>query len=324
MQEVIAALHELLASGGRGALATVVRTSGSTPQQPGARLLLRGDGSLVGTVGGGAIEHEVVAALRVARETGASQLMARELGYDLGMCCGGRMEIFVEPLEPSPRLILFGAGHVAKPTAALARSVGFRVMVVDEREEQNTGERFPGCERQVDEPTGVLRRVAPGERDFILIATHDHRLDEEILALALALDARPRYIGLVGSRRKTFRLLQRIARRRGGVGDLPGVLEGVYAPVGLDIGAVGPEEIAVSIVGELVALRHGRVSSHLRAVDQLLRLGLLATTAEPHHHAEAEAEAEAATEAGAAATASASGTGTGTEATRPRAPIEVG
>ena len=124
-------------------------------------------------------------------------------------------------------------------------------MVADEREELATPERFPGCAIQVTDPASWVRRQVFGERDWLLIATHDHQLDEEILGLALA--QKPRYIGLVGSRRKVFRFLQRISAR------LPGLdLGRLYAPVGLDIGAVGPEEIAVSIMGELVALRHGK------------------------------------------------------------------
>src|SRR5262245_52614858 len=145
MREVAQAVLELLESGQRGALATVVRASGSTPQEAGARLLLRADGSFVGTVGGGAIERAVLAALEEALRTNTREVLVRELGYDLGMCCGGRMEVLIEPIEGAPRLVLFGAGHVAKPTAALARSIGFDVRVVDERAELLTPERFPGC-----------------------------------------------------------------------------------------------------------------------------------------------------------------------------------
>jgi xanthine dehydrogenase accessory factor len=276
VRQVAEALLEVLASGGRGALATVVRTAGSVPQQAGARLLLRDDDRTVGTVGGGAIEHAVLEAMREARRTGQSQLLTRDLGYDLGMCCGGRMEIFIEPIEGAPRLWLFGAGHVARPTAVLARTAGFDVTVIDERETLNNEERFPACQRQVDEPTTFFRRLprALGDRDWLLIVTHDHRLDEEILELAV--QQRPRFIGLVGSQRKTFRLLQRIGARLGGAG--PGslpvpsslALDRVYAPVGLDIGAIGPEEIAISIVAEMVALRRGRASDrHLRVVDDV-------------------------------------------------------
>lgn len=254
------ALLEVLRSGARGAMATVVRTAGSTPQQPGARLLLTDDGRAVGTVGGGAIEREVLDALRACLADGKPRLVVRDLGRELGMCCGGRMEVFVEPTQAAPRLVIFGAGHVAKPTAAMARSVGFRVTVVDHRDELNTPERFEGCARLVAEPTDVVQELSPTEHDWFLIVTHDHHLDE--LALDTYARGPHRYIGMIGSRRKVFRVLQRIHARRG----LP-PLERVYAPVGLRLGAVSPEEIAVSVVAELVALRHGQPGPHMRAVD---------------------------------------------------------
>src|ERR1019366_2753851 len=116
------------------------------------------DGRRVGTVGGGAIERIVLDALRETQGGAAAQVLARDLSYDLGMCCGGRMEIFIEPIESTPRLVLIGAGHVAKPTAALARTVGFDVTVVDDREELNTEERFPGCTLEVEDPPSFLRR----------------------------------------------------------------------------------------------------------------------------------------------------------------------
>ncbi|HKP55702.1 MAG TPA: XdhC family protein [Polyangiales bacterium] len=254
------AVLQVLASGQRGALATVVRTSGSTPQQPGARLLLMPDGTLVGTVGGGAIEQAVLLELEAAVRTGQSQVLVRDLGQDLGMCCGGRMEVFVEPIEATPRLVLFGAGHIAKPTAALARGVGFTVHVVDEREELVTAERFPDCELTQRDAAGLLKRMTLSDRDYVLIVTHDHQLDEELLSLALQQSAA--YIGLVGSKRKVFRLVQRIHARRGKQD-----LSRVFAPVGLDLGAQTPEEIAVSIVAELVALRRGKQVPHMRAID---------------------------------------------------------
>lgn len=241
-------------------MATVVRTSGSAPQSPGARLLLRADGSTVGTIGGGAIEREVTDALQQCLRDGKPTLVTRDLARDLGMCCGGRMEIFVEPIESAPRLVIFGAGHVAKPTAAFARGVGFRVVVIDEREELNTEARFPDAERLCLDAIDVADELALTGEDWLLVVTHDHQLDEEILDTYAR---RPhRYLGMIGSRRKVFRVLQRIHHRRG----LP-PLERVYAPVGLALGAVSPEEIAVSVVAELIALRHGQPGAHLRAID---------------------------------------------------------
>lgn len=263
MRDVVQAVLELLTNRQRGALATVIRVSGSAPQQAGARLLLREDGSLLGTIGGGAIEQAVRVALEKAITSEQSELFVRDLAHDLGMCCGGRMEIFVEPILPAPRLWLLGAGHVAKPTAALARSVGFEVLVVDEREELNTAERFPGCQLLLDDPSDALQRGKLDQRDWVVIVTHDHQLDERALEAASGQAAR--YVGLVGSRRKVFRLVERVNLKR--QGDVP--FERIYAPVGLDIGAITPEEIAVSIVAELVALRHGKPAEHLRALSDV-------------------------------------------------------
>lgn len=260
MREIAQALLQVLAGRERAALATVVRASGSTPQKPGARLLLRHDDTTVGTVGGGAIELVVIEALRQARRTGQSQMLVRDLGYDLAMCCGGRMEVFVEPVEPTPRLILCGAGHVARATASLARTVGFDVTVVDDREEYNSEERFPGCERCLVEPPEFMRNTTLGEADWLLITTHDHGLDEKTLEHSLRQKAR--YVGLVGSERKVVRLTQRVLARCGPIG-----IDRLYAPVGIDLGALTPEEIAVSIVAELIALRHGKTSTHLRVAD---------------------------------------------------------
>jgi xanthine dehydrogenase accessory factor len=263
LREVVEAVLEVLSGRQRGALATVVRTSGSTPRKAGARMLLRPDGTTVGTVGGGAIERVVVEALLETRRTGEPRTVAHDLGYDLGMCCGGRMEVFVEAVEPAPRLWLIGAGHVAKATAAIARTVGFEVVVVDDREDLNSAERFPGCRLEVADPASFLRSASLGDGDWVLIATHDHGLDEA--ALGLCMQQQPRYVGLVASRRKAFRLVQRVAGRLTNVG--VGIdLDRLYAPVGLDLGAATPEEMAVSIVAELVAVRHGKSADHMTAL----------------------------------------------------------
>jgi xanthine dehydrogenase accessory factor len=262
MQAVTEALLELLRTGQAGALATVVQVSGSTPQVAGARLLLCADGRAIGTIGGGAIELAVLRALAEVQQRQVARLLHWDLGRDLGMCCGGSMSLFLEPVSAVPRLWLFGAGHVAQPTAALARSVGFALTIVDEREEWNTAARFPECRLELSDPVSVLARTPLGERDWLLICTHEHRLDEEALRAALKTPAR--YIGLVGSRRKVHRLLQRISAREGAPPDTTRL----YAPVGLNLGALSPAELAVSIVAELVALRHGVASlEHLRAME---------------------------------------------------------
>ena len=170
------------------------------------------------------------------------------------------MEVFVEPIESNPRLVIFGAGHVAQPTAQMARLVGFDVTVIDARDELNTEERFAGCTRILAEPREAVADLPARETDWFLVVTHDHRADEE--ALDALLRRSHRYIGVIGSKRKVVRILARIQQR----GTLP-ALDRVYAPVGLAVGAVSPAEIGVSIVSELVALRHGAPAPHLRFVD---------------------------------------------------------
>ena len=269
VREVVQALLELVDGRQRGALATVVRAVGSTPQKAGARLVLQADGTTVGTVGGGAIEHAVLRALAEVIRTGESHIVAHDLGHDLGMCCGGRMDVFVEPIEPAPRLVAMGAGHVAQATAVLARGVGFRVAVVDDRDELNTAERFPGCEIVLEEPPSFLHRAAAegralGRYDWVLIATHDHALDEQTLASSL--EQGPAYIGLVASRRKALRLVQRIAARRG-----PAVLERInrFLRPG---GSRSRRPLAAGdrpqIMAEVVALRHGQDVSRMRSVGR--------------------------------------------------------
>ncbi|MDF1564979.1 MAG: XdhC/CoxI family protein [Deltaproteobacteria bacterium] len=250
MWQLLPALRELVEGRQTGALATVVRASGSAPQKPGARLLLREDGSTVGTVGGGTVEARVLEHLEACLRTGKAGTISFDLVRDLGMCCGGSMEVFMERIEAPDRLVLFGAGHVAQPTASLARSVGFAPVIVDEREDWNTPERFPGAEHLLLPPAEAVERLALRDDDWILIMTHEHRQDEEVLELCLP---RPhRYLGMIGSKRKVFQTLQRIAAR----GPLP-ELGRLHAPIGAPLGAVGPEEIAVSIVSELIALRRG-------------------------------------------------------------------
>ncbi len=223
-------------------------------------MLLRPDGSTVGTVGGGAIEREVLAALEACRDGAEAQLLSRELGYDLAMCCGGRMEIFIEPIVGTTRLVLCGAGHIARALAPLLAPLGFGVLVVDEREEQNSEARFPGLARELSDPESFLRRAPLGADDWLVIATHDHALDERILERALL--RAPHYIGLVGSRRKVLRLLARIRERRGELD-----LSRLHAPIGLALNAQGPEEIAISIAAELVALKRGATLPHMRVLD---------------------------------------------------------
>ena len=215
-------------------------------------MLVFADGRSEGTVGGGNFEFQVITAAKAAILARAPCRFAVHLTRDLGMCCGGAMEVYIEPILPPPQLTIYGAGHVALPTAALALSTGFAVAIVDERDDFATPERFPGCDVQCTDPRRHARGLACGERSHILIVTHDHALDQDLLETLLS---RPwAWCGLIGSRAKIAKFYLRL--RAAGADEA--LFTRVSAPVGLDVGAETPEEIAVSIVAELIALRRGR------------------------------------------------------------------
>ncbi|MCY1011841.1 XdhC/CoxI family protein [Nannocystis pusilla] len=265
-------------TGGPAALATVIGRSGSAPQVVGARLLLREDGVQVGTVGGGAIEEQVLDACRACLRDGSPRVVKAHLVRDLGMCCGGAMEVFVEYLAPEARLVLVGAGHVAQAVAPVAAGVGFRVVVVDDREDLLEHPAFAGAERHardVDE----LELAVPdlGERDYVVILTRDHARDERALA---HLVRRPhRYLGMIGSVRKVHAIVARVLRREQELGRPRPDLSRVRAPVGIALGGRTPAEIAISIVAELLADRHGGTGAAMNVVPQALaRLGAAAST----------------------------------------------
>ncbi len=241
---------------GAAAQATVIGRAGSAPQVIGAKMLLRDDGSLVGTVGGGAIEAQVLDACRQSLKDGGNHRVEAHLVRDLGMCCGGSMEVFVEYLQSQPRLFVIGGGHVAQALVPLAAKAGFRVKVLDDRDELFDSPAFEGIETEscdVDELDAVIPDL--NETDYLLIVTRDHARDEKALAGLLR---RPhRYLGMIGSRRKVHTVLARIVRRERELGrELPDLAK-VRAPVGLALGGKTPPEIAISILAELISERHG-------------------------------------------------------------------
>ena len=249
--DVIEAMLALDRSGGTGCLATVVKVQGSAPQRVGSRLLLRPDGSFAGTVGGGAIEARVLvdakALLAAGHESGTVEY---DLAKELGMCCGGSMAVLLERVAPVERLIVFGGGHVASPTARVAAMLGFRVTVVDERPEWANRERFPDAAEVVNEQfRDFLDRAVLTGRDYLLIVTRGHEHDQAILERVAG--APVRWLGMIGSQRKVALALKRLEAK----GVDAGAISRVCAPVGVDIGAVTPEEIAVSVAAELVRAR---------------------------------------------------------------------
>jgi xanthine dehydrogenase accessory factor len=250
MEPIYRAILDLLDAGRHGVLCTVLDSAGSAPQRPGSKLLLRDDGSFLGTVGGGAIEEATLGRARAVLTSGRPERFAAHLTRELAMCCGGRMEIFLEPIGARPWLILFGGGHVATALVPVAATAGFRVHVVDEREAWGSPGAHPAAEAcTVASPLDVLADLPWGAQTSAVIVTHDHLLDERILERCLPLSWR--YLGMIGSKAKAHRIVQRLAAR----GVDPDALRRVHSPIGLAIAAREPGEIAVSVVAELIAIR---------------------------------------------------------------------
>ncbi|MBM4381017.1 MAG: xanthine dehydrogenase accessory protein XdhC [Deltaproteobacteria bacterium] len=246
-------LSSLSAEGRTFVVATVVSTSGSTPQKPGSRMVVLEDGQLRGTVGGGAIEQQVVEAARALLASAEThRLIQTHLTHELGMCCGGSMQLFLEKHVPASRLWVFGAGHVAQELARLAGHVGFHVTVVDERPEWTSAERFPAATRVVRHPTTVAAELPGGPDCYFCVTTHDHPLDQAVVEALLPKQAA--YVGVIGSRRKAERFRQRLRA----ADFTEAQVERLRSPMGIAIHALTPAEIAVSIVAELVATRRGK------------------------------------------------------------------
>jgi xanthine dehydrogenase accessory factor len=240
--------------GRRGAVATIVNVRGSIPSFKTAKMLVRDDGSIVGTIGGGCVEAEVWQAAREVMESEKPRTLTFDLNqdpkYDTGLVCGGTLEIFVEPILPPADLYIFGAGHVAASLYRVARIAGFDVTIIDDREAYANRERFPEAQEVIAEDFDkAVARFTPGESSYIVIVTRGHRDDMRMLRWAVQTPAR--YIGMIGSKRKTITIFKELQNE----GLASHLFDRVHAPVGLDIGAITPEEIAVSITAELIAAR---------------------------------------------------------------------
>jgi xanthine dehydrogenase accessory factor len=252
--DVYEEIVKLRREGRRGAVATIVNVRGSIPSFETAKMLVRDDGSIVGTIGGGCVEAEIWQAAREVMESEKPRTLTFNLNhdpkYDSGLVCGGTLDIFVEPVLPPASLYIFGAGHVSVSLYKVARSAGFDVTVVDDRQAYANRERFPEAKEVIAEDFDrAMARLAPGESAYLVIVTRGHRDDMRILRWAVQTPAR--YIGMIGSKRKTIAIFKELTKE----GLSAELFERVHAPVGLDIGAITPEEIAVAITAELIAAR---------------------------------------------------------------------
>ena len=254
MTDIYEEIVKLRREGRKAALATIINVRGSIPSFQSAKMLVRDDGSILGTIGGGCVEAEVWQAAREVMEKERPTTLSFNLNhdpkYDTGLVCGGTLEVYVEPVLPMALLYLFGAGHVAVNVHKIAVQTGFDVIVVDDRESYANRERFPEArEVHARDFDRVCAELTPNEGDFIVIATRGHRDDMRVLRWAV--ETPVRYLGMIGSQRKWIAICDELERE----GVAREKLERVHSPVGLDIGAITPEEIAVAIVAEMVAIR---------------------------------------------------------------------
>jgi len=249
--EIYEEVLRLKKEGRPSAIATIVQCVGSSPQKEGAKMLVREDGSIMGTLGGGCIEAEVIQAALIAMKDATPQIVPFELTEKKGgLVCGGKVLVYIEPVVPEPRLIILGAGHVGKALSRLAGFSGFKVTVVDDRTEYANTELLPDADDViVSDFDTVFRKVSVDRSTYIVIATRGHNHDLEALKAALRSDAQ--YIGLMGSRRKKALIFKTLKSEGFSENDISRVI----IPVGLPISSVTPEEIAVSIMAQIIRQR---------------------------------------------------------------------
>jgi len=255
MLEIYQELVKVIAKGERAVLATIISSQGSTPRKAGAKMLIKEDGTFVGTVGGGGTEHQLRSKVTEVMKSGQPQIVHFDLsGRDgaLQMICGGQMDVFLEPILPPETLYLFGAGHTSQSTATIGKMLGFRVVVIDPRPEYNNSERFPEADSLiVEEYDSAFSKLSVDENSYIVIYTTGHVIDEKCLQFAAGTKAK--YIGMIGSKKKAKEVKERLIQK----GVEPQQLDRSHSPIGLEISAETPDEIAISILAEVISVRRG-------------------------------------------------------------------
>jgi len=263
--DVYEELVRLRRLGQKCALATIVQVRGSIPSYESAKLLVREDGSMIGTIGGGCVEGEV---WNVARDVIASEKprhltfnLGQDAAYDNGLICGGQLDVFVEPVLPVPHAFIFGAGHISKSLSKAATLAGFATVIVDNRDTFANHDRFPeAAEVHAEEYEEIFPKLVINETSYVVIVTRGHRDDMRVLKMAIATPAR--YIAMIGSKRKVLNVVRELEKE----GIARSAFERIFAPMGLDIGAVSPEEIAIAVAAEMIAVRR-KASSNWRSLS---------------------------------------------------------
>jgi xanthine dehydrogenase accessory factor len=257
-------MAELSAHGTPFVLATVIDVHGSSPRGVGAKMLIIADGTTEETIGGGVLESEAIAEARACLASGGSYSRTYQLRpegeHALGSLCGGEVTVFFEAHRPGRVLLIIGAGHVGQKLCSCASMLDFRVVVLDSRENVVTAERLPQADELIcDDPARAAELCDIGERTSVVIVTHSAEHDEKALRAVVGTPAA--FIGMIGSGAKVRTILARL--RDEGVADE--LLDLVHAPIGLDIGAQTPAELALSIMAEIVAEQYGKIGGRMPA-----------------------------------------------------------
>jgi len=252
--QIYSEILRCIESGEEAALLTVIAANGSTPRKEGAKMLLWADGKTVGTIGGGKVESLALEEAKEVLRSGKSRILKYDLKETgIGSMCGGEMEIFVEPVQKAPPIYIFGAGHVGLPLSKIAKILGMRVNIVDDRPEFATRERFPDADRMwVGNWEKTLNELPLDERSIVVIATYSHEVDMEILRSCVMKNVA--YLGMIGSKRKVEKIFE--ALQKEGIPEER--LKIVHAPIGVSIDAETPAEIAISILAEIISVLKGK------------------------------------------------------------------
>lgn len=242
------------------ALVTIIKTSESVPRKVGAKMIVQVDGQIHGTIGGSSVEALVIKEAQKAIKLGQAQIVSHNLRdedkQDTGMICGGTMKFFIDPIVVPELVYIFGGGHISFQVASLTKKVGFEHIIVDDRAEFASAERFPNALNLiVNDPGVVAKKLEVTNKDYIVIVTRGHKDDYNVLRSII--EKPVRYIGMIASKRKRNQIFGKL-RMNDNISDRQ--LNKIHSPIGIDIGAETPEEIAVSIVAELIKVRRNITS----------------------------------------------------------------
>lgn len=249
--EIFSLGKELLDKGEIFSLVTIVDAPGSAPGKPGFKMLVKESGETVGTVGGGTLEYVLTKEALKAIEEERPRIFSKEL-KDIGMSCGGSVVAFIDVIGVKDRIFIFGAGHVGYSLYKFLKNLPFKITIIDDREEFAKEERFPEAIVIKENMPQFARDLKIKERDFIVIVSRAHVIDFEVVKEILKKDGFPFYLGLIGSKNKVKEFKEKLRNE----GFPEEKIEKIHAPIGLEIHAITPDEIAISIIAEIIKVKN--------------------------------------------------------------------